>query len=63
MTPQHETSTPADDHQSTSTTKITEPITPRHHDPMVINYAGAGAPAPLIMTADGGLGARGGARC
>jgi len=30
MTPQHETSTPAEDHPSTSTTKITEPITPRH---------------------------------
>ena len=38
MPPQHDTSTPTEDHQSTSTTKITEPIRPLHHDPTVIDF-------------------------
>ena len=54
MTPQHETSNPTEDHQSTSTTKITEPITPRHHDPMEINDSVADAPSALIWAAVGG---------
>jgi len=64
MTPEHETSTPAEDHQSTSTTKITEPITPRHHDPMEINSAVPGGPAPVIwIDPAGSTSARGGASC
>jgi len=54
MTPQHETSTPAEDHPSTSTTKITEPITPMHHDPREINVSVADAPSQLIWPAGGG---------
>ena len=54
MTPQHETSTPAEDHPSTSTTKITEPITPMHHDPTVIHFSVADAPSQLIWPALGG---------
>jgi len=48
MTPEHETSTPAEDHLSTSTTKITEPITPLHHDPSVIHFSVADAPSVWI---------------
>jgi len=54
MTPEHETSTPAEDHPSTSTTKITEPITPMHHDPREINVSVADAPSALILPAVGG---------
>jgi len=53
MPPQHDTSTPTEDHQSTSTTKITEPITPRHHDPREINCSVADAPSQLIWPALG----------
>jgi hypothetical protein len=56
MTSEHETSTPAEDHPSTSTTKITEPITPLHHDPLVIHFSVADAPSPWIK----GRGAAGG---
>ena len=38
MTPEHDTSTPAEDHQSTTNGKITEPIRPLHHDPTVIDF-------------------------
>ncbi len=51
MTPKIETSTPAEDHPSTSTTKITEPITPWHHDPVEINVSVADAPSALILVA------------
>ena len=62
MTSEHETSLPAEDHPSTSTTKITEPITPWHHDPMVI-VVGAGAP-PQEITYDGDASViRGGGPC
>ena len=65
MPPQHETSTPAEDHQSTSTTKITEPITPWHHDPVEINFLVAGAPSALILVVAAAAAAAwpGGARC
>ena len=49
MTPEHETSTPAEDHPSTSTTKITEPITPWHLRSFGI-LVGAGAPPVKINT-------------
>ena len=49
MTPEHETSTPAEDHPSTSTTKITEPITPWHLRSFGI-LVGAGAPPDKINT-------------
>jgi len=48
MTSEHETSTPAEDHPSTSTTKITEPITPLHHDPEEIHFSVADAPSQWI---------------
>jgi len=51
MTPEHDTSTPAEDHPSTSTTKITEPITPWHHDPREIHFSVAAAPSVLILPA------------
>ena len=57
MTPEIETSTPAEDHPSTSTTKITEPITPRHHDPVEINFSVTDAPSQWIRPAVGGQGA------
>jgi hypothetical protein len=64
MTPQHETSTPAEDHPDTTKGKITEPITPWHHDPVEINFSVAAAPSPLILAASGGRpAASGGARC
>ena len=64
MTPAYETSTPADDHPSTSTVKITEPITPWHHDPLEINLSVADAPSAVILAAGGGWpAAPGGARC
>ena len=64
MTPEIETSPPAEDHPSTSTTKITEPITPWHHDPLEINVSVADAPSPLILVAAAVAAAwPGGARC
>jgi hypothetical protein len=57
MTPQHETSTPAEDHPDTTKGKITEPITPMHHDPMVID-CGAGAPRREINGTGPGVPAR-----
>ena len=47
-TPERETSLPAEDHPSTSTTKITEPITPRHRDPLVIVPGTAGPVRPTL---------------
>jgi len=64
MTSVHETSTPADDHPSTSTTKIIEPITPWHHDPVEINVSVADAPSASILPAARAAAAQpGGARC
>jgi len=60
MPPEHETSTPDEDHQSTSTTKITEPITPLHHDPSVIHFPVADAPSAWI---NGGAAAGGVSSC
>ena len=64
MTPEHQTSTPAEDHQGNSNVKITEPITPWHHDPVEINFSVADAPSALILVAAAGAAGRaGGARC
>ncbi|MCA1672035.1 MAG: hypothetical protein LC799_07480 [Actinobacteria bacterium] len=51
MTPEHQTSTPAEDHQGNSNVKITEPITPRHHDPEEISCSVADAPSQSILPA------------
>jgi len=65
MTPEIETSTPAEDHPDTTKDKITEPITPWHHDPLEINVSVAVAPSALILPAAAAAVAAwpGGARC
>jgi len=64
MTPEHQTSTPAEDHQGNSNVKITEPITPWHHDRVEIDFSVADAPSASILTAARAAAAQpGGARC
>ncbi len=63
-TPDTETPIPAEDHQGTTNVKITEPITPWHHDPVEINCSVADALSALILFAAAEVAARaGGARC
>ena len=64
MTPEHDTSTPAEDHQSTINGKITEPIRPMHRRSLGDHRLGRCAPSPVILRA--ALTARpvgGGRRC
>ena len=57
-TPDRETSPPIEDPQDNTKVKITEPIRPRHHDPLEIHFSVAGAPSQWMILRAAGKSAR-----
>ncbi len=51
VTSEQLTSPPAEDQYEHAKTKIRNRITPRHHDPLEINFSVAAAPSVLIVAA------------